>query len=929
MVFTRFSLMIALVICLSSALPATLASPLPSSEPVYNFHKMTIEDIDGIRAAFGVRDSSTDYNVLVNGFGTGLAPPTEEQLLAMVGSVNVLDSIEADFEALPGAVDLSVLPTFPAVGNQASQPSCAAWAAAYYAYGFLESVDNDWTLASSGEPGQLISPAWTYSRANNGRDSGSGMEENLIVVRDWGAATMQTMPFDEHEYLDLGSASAFREAPAHRADEVFHIDYTGASTIDEIKLLVSEGTPVTFGIDANEFSLAFADSNFIISSDEYSSISLNHAQTVVGYDDTVTDDGDVGAFWVVNSWGSDWGDEGFYWFTYETMMELGILGLSDLNYISDIEDYSPELVASWHFNDAPSRSASLELGIGPSSSPLASKSPFFTPDRVAAHQFPTYMCLDITEFAALYESSSEEFFLDIGPSSSRGTISSFKVTSYSGDYVPGVATRTSGQSDDVPRSTPATVTVSLPRYDAIDAGVALDSAGLELFSESEVEWVAVLDSSASDEASMQSGDVADGECTSLALSMTGPATITFSWRVSSENGDDILSFAVPDSDVYSSATGEAGWSEETHSLGEGTQTMYWNYTKGPSISAYDDTAWLDAISIGVVPPEFSMEESYDAVYNEALVVTPFDIVNPSHSTLDFWYDWGDDSSVTKGNPAEGYSASHTYTSVGNFDMTLWLSDEYDNNVSESAIVHVRDENEKPVADSMTISPASEYYSPGDSIRFDVEVTDTEGDSVTVTLRIAALGVEMTEVDTPEPDTPMVFSFDYTCPESAEAPYIVVAEVSDDVVHFDSDWDTVQISLIVNTPPVASLIVDVQQGDTQTVFEFDASGSSDAETSAEELEARWDWDGDGNWDTDWSVGLEESHQFLQPGSYTVFVEIRDGSGLTSTDSVEVEVGGEEAIPEFSILLVPVLAVLISLIAVSLYRKKRRDAGPGAE
>jgi hypothetical protein len=412
------------------------------------------------------------------------------------------------------------------------------------------------------------------------------------------------------------------------------------------------------------------------------------------------------------------------------------------------------------------------------------------------------------------------------------------------------------------------------------------------------------------------------------LSVTGPATIEFSWRVSSENGDDILSFAVPDSDIHSSATGEAGWSEETHTLDEGTHTMYWNYTKGPSMSANDDTAWLDAVRIGVVPPEFSIEESYDAVYNEALVVTPFDIVNPSHSTLDFWYDWGDNSPVIKGDPDEGYSASHTYTTVANFDMTVWLSDEHDNNVSESAIVHVRDENAKPVADSITISPASQYYSPGDTIRFDVEVTDPEGDTVTVTLRIAALGVEMTEVDTPVPDTPTVFSFDYTCPESDEAPYVVVAEVSDDVVHFNPDWDTTQIDLLVNTPPVASLIVDVQQGETQTVFEFDASGSSDAETSAEELEARWDWDGDGNWDTDWSDGLEESHQFLQPGSFTVVVEIRDRSGLSSTDSVAVEVGGE-AIPEFSILLVPVLAVLLSLIVVSFHRKKRREAGPGAE
>ena len=887
-----------------------------ADEVTYHYHKMTLDEAYELRDAYGHADGSA----IVDGFGTGLASPTESELLSMVGVVNVLDTVEADFGALPGTVNLSALSTFPAVGNQSTQPSCSAWAAAYYAYGFLEAVDNDWTQASLGEPSQLISPAWTYARTNSGRDMGSIIEENMMVIVDWGAATMATMPFDEYEYLDLGSPFAFREAPAHRASEVASIDYDGSSTIDYIKTLVSQGVPVTFGIDANEYKPAFSDGNHIISSDEYDSLDLNHAQTIVGYDDSITDDGETGAFWVVNSWGPSFASDGFYWFTYEALMELGVLGRAVLNYIVDIEDYTPQLVANWHFNAAPSRSASIEVGIGSPLSPLDSRTPFTAEDRSSSHSYPTYMCLDITEYMPYYESSTEEFFLDIGASPSRGTVSSFKVESHETGFMPGAASRTSAQSDDVPRSTPGTVTVTLPRYDVVSPDEAVDYPGLAFDSGTEVRWVPVQDGSAAGGDSIQSGDVADGETTSIELTIVGPAVLTFGWKVSSENEADTLSFSVPDSDIDSVISGDVDWAEVTHSIGEGTQKAYWKYAKDSDSSESDDTAWIDDVRISQSPPEFSLQESYAIVWNEPLLVTPIDIINPSGSELYFWYDWGDDSPITAGNPAEDHSASHAYSTVDDFTMTVWAADDYDNNVSETATVHVVDGNAKPVVRSLSASPTYDYYVPGATISFDVEVSDAEGDTVTVTVYIDSLGVEMSDSGTPDPGSSIVISLDYTCPVSREEPYVVEAEAADGEDHFTYQWDRAELLLLVNSPPEAVLEVDGTKGETTTVFEFDASGSHDTETPSSGLSARWDWDGDGEWDTEWSESLTASHQFLFPGVYTVVVEVMDGSSLTSTDSVEVEVGGE-AIPEFTLLLVPIVAVILLFALVAQLRRKR--------
>ena len=65
-------------------------------------------------------------------------------------------------------------------------------------------------------------------------------------------------------------------------------------------------SPISIALDASPFEFRFYDSG-VIDIDPERSSSINHAVLLVGYDYD-----DEGPYWIIqNSWGKDWGDEGF------------------------------------------------------------------------------------------------------------------------------------------------------------------------------------------------------------------------------------------------------------------------------------------------------------------------------------------------------------------------------------------------------------------------------------------------------------------------------------------------------------------------------------------------------------------------------------------------------------------------------------------
>jgi uncharacterized protein (TIGR02145 family) len=91
----------------------------------------------------------------------------------------------------------------------------------------------------------------------------------------------------------------------------------------------------------------------------------------------------------------------------------------------------------------------------------------------------------------------------------------------------------------------------------------------------------------------------------------------------------------------------------------------------------------------------------------------------------------------------------------------------------------------------------------------------------------------------------------------------------------------------NTPPNASFTVNPSSGPKSTLFNVDASGSSDAQDTVSTLQVRWDWESDGNW-TGWTTNKTASHQYLTDGTKTIKLEVKDTGGLTDTETHQVTV-----------------------------------------
>jgi len=100
-----------------------------------------------------------------------------------------------------------------------------------------------------------------------------------------------------------------------------------------------------------------------------------------------------------------------------------------------------------------------------------------------------------------------------------------------------------------------------------------------------------------------------------------------------------------------------------------------------------------------------------------------------------------------------------------------------------------------------------------------------------------------------------------------------------IYHDGQDPDSDSRITVNYLGPQTCFTADPEEGELQTVFEFDAGCTTDDTYSADQLEVRWDWEGDGNWDTGYTTNKTASHQYETSGVKTVKLMVRRPDGMT--------------------------------------------------
>ena len=218
--------------------------------------------------------------------------------------------LRADPVSVPSLFDLSF--DTPPPGNQGQQGSCVGWAVAYAMKSYQERIERGWPLA---DQRHLMSPAYVYNQIRL-PGGGAYFQDAFNLLVDQGAASLAAMPYDPRDFRRTPSAAARREAANYKIASFGAVERSSHdSFVREVKRHLVQRRPVIIGIWVYPDFRRLNRSNPIYD-DTSGYNSGGHAIVIVGYDDARS------AFKIINSWGTDWGIDGYGWIDYDASERL-------------------------------------------------------------------------------------------------------------------------------------------------------------------------------------------------------------------------------------------------------------------------------------------------------------------------------------------------------------------------------------------------------------------------------------------------------------------------------------------------------------------------------------------------------------------------------------------------------------------------------
>jgi C1A family cysteine protease len=264
-------------------------------------------------------------------------PDHRDKLLYGFG-VEAVPGVNTAPALLPPAIDLTNRAEWPAVYDQGLLGSCVANAlAAAIEYEQIKRLTADGQYAKNkfmrGKMRFTPSRLFTYYGAREyinltQEDSGCYIRDAVKVAYNLGAPRETGWKYDETKFDVRPPKRTYNSAPFHKITS-----YRALETVNEVKRALAEDFPVIIGISV--FNSFFWGSGGDIQMPTYDDTLLGgHAILLVGYDDATQ------YFKFRNSWGEEWGNNGYGRLPYSY---VGYRNLSDDFWVITDSEYKERM----------------------------------------------------------------------------------------------------------------------------------------------------------------------------------------------------------------------------------------------------------------------------------------------------------------------------------------------------------------------------------------------------------------------------------------------------------------------------------------------------------------------------------------------------------------------------------------------------------
>lgn len=209
---------------------------------------------------------------------------------------------------LPAKVDLRT--TCSAVGDQGDLGSCTAWSMARGLREFMQNKNH--------EKYTQLSPLYFYYKERVimdtvNEDSGATITDGMTVLSETGVCPETDWPYITSKFTVKPVAKADQDAPQFKINHAIPIKGSSdTDTINQVKSQLAEGNAIAFGFEVFKSFMGqgvASTGNMPMPKPNEQSVG-GHAVLFVGYDDAKK------MFIVRNSWGTSWGDKGYFYMPY-------------------------------------------------------------------------------------------------------------------------------------------------------------------------------------------------------------------------------------------------------------------------------------------------------------------------------------------------------------------------------------------------------------------------------------------------------------------------------------------------------------------------------------------------------------------------------------------------------------------------------------